>query len=107
MSDVKIAELADAPAEGQPKRIEFDHPFTEIHYELALYFAKDRYFVIRDDCKRCGSSLAQGKVNGMYGICARGDHPWNFKTGLYKFDRRLSLPTYRVIVRDDGLYIEI
>ncbi len=107
MSEVRLLDLADAPEEGRGKRIELDHPFTEIQYALGVYFVKGRYLVITDQCKKCESSLAEGKLNGMYALCAREQHAWHIKTGLFKFDRTQSIPTYRVTVKDEGLYIEI
>ena len=107
MSEVRILDLADAPEEGQGKQVKFEHPYTELPYALGVYFAKGRYMAITDVCKKCESSLAQGKVSGMFAFCVREEHPWNFKTGLFKFDRTLSIPTYRVTVKDEGLYIEI
>ena len=107
MSEVRILDVADAPEEGEGKRVEFDHPYTEISYALGIFFAKDRYWVITDRCKKCGSSLARGVVKGMYASCAKEQHPWNFKTGLFKFDRTQSLPIYRPTIKDEGLYIEI
>ncbi len=107
MSEVSILELAAAPEEGQGKRIEFNHPLTEYPYDLGVYFDKGRYLVITDQCKKCGSSLARGAVNGMYALCVREQHAWHIKTGLFKFDRTQSLPTYRVTIKDEGLFIEI
>jgi nitrite reductase/ring-hydroxylating ferredoxin subunit len=107
MSEVRILDLADAPEEGQSKQVEFEHPVTDKIYTLGLYFAKGRYLAIIDLCKKCDSSLAEGKLNGMFAYCAREDHPWHIKTGLFKFDRTQSIPTYRVTVKDEGLYIEI
>jgi nitrite reductase/ring-hydroxylating ferredoxin subunit len=107
MSEVHILDLNDAPVEGESKQVQFEHPVTDIIYTLGVYFAKGRYLAIIDLCKKCNSSLAQGKLNGMYASCAREDHPWHIKTGLFKFDRTLSIPTYRVTVKDEGLYIEI
>lgn len=107
MSEVRILDLADAPKEGESKQVEFEHPLTDKIYTLGVYFAKGRYLVIIDLCKKCNSSLANGKLNGMYAMCAREDHPWHIKTGLFKFDRTQSIPTYRVTLKDEGLYIEI
>ena len=107
MSEVPILDLADAPQEGQGKRVEFEHPYTEIPYALGVFFAKDRYWAITDQCKRCDSSLAKGTVNGMYALCTREQHAWHIKTGLFKFDRSQATPIYRITVKDEGMYIEI
>ena len=107
MSEVRILDLADAPKEGEAKQVIFEHPFTEINYALGVFFAKDRYWAITDLCKKCDSSLGLGKVSGMYAFCAREQHAWHIKTGLYKFDRSLSTPIYRITVKDEGLFIDI
>lgn len=107
MSEVRILEETDAPTEGESRQVIFDHPFTSYPYALGIYFAKGRYLAITDTCKKCNSSLAEGKLEGMYAFCAMEGHPWNIKTGLFKFDRTQGVPTYRVIVKDGGLYIEI
>ena len=107
MSDVKLIDLSEAPAEGEAKRVDIVHPLTEYPYRLSIYFYKNRYFVITDTCKECGASLALGEIRSPFVICSGHEHPWNFKTGLLKYDRTNSLPVYRVHVRDDGIYIEI
>lgn len=107
MSEVRILDLADAPVEGESKQVQFEHPVTGIIYTLGMYFAKGRYLAIIDLCKKCNASLTQGKLNGMYALCAREEHAWHIKTGLFKFDRTQSIPTYRVTIKDEGLYIEI
>ena len=107
MSEVRILDLADAPVEGESKQVRFEHPITEIVYTLGVYFAKGRYLAMIDLCKKCESTLTRGKLNGMYALCAREDHAWHIKTGLFKFDRTQSIPTYRVTTKDGGLYIEI
>ena len=107
MSVEKLLDLDDAPKEGECRLIHFDHPYTEIAYDLCVFNAKGRYFVMTDGCKKCGASLAKGKLDGLYTKCTMEGHPWNVKTGLFKFDRAQGLATYRVHLKDDGIYIEI
>jgi nitrite reductase/ring-hydroxylating ferredoxin subunit len=107
MSEVRILDLSDAPVEGECKQVQFEHPVTDTMYTLGVYFAKGRHLAIIDLCKKCESSLTEGKLNGMYALCAREQHAWHIKTGLFKFDRTQSIPTYRVTIKDEGLYIEI
>ncbi len=87
MSEVRILDLADAPKEGESKQVEFEHPLTDKIYTLGVYFAKGRYLAIIDLCKKCNSSLANGKLDGMYAFCAREDHPWH-RTGVGGMQRR-------------------
>ena len=107
MSEVKIMDLSEAPGENQGRLVEFDHPLTTFPYVLGVFHIKDRYFAITDACRSCGSTLAGGALNGMFASCVMEEHPWNVKTGICKYDRSLATPTYRVQVKEDGLYIEI
>jgi len=107
MSDVKVLEMSEAPEEGSGMLVEFNHPYTSFPYSLGIFHVKDRYFAITDECKACGNSLGKGKLNGMYVSCIMEEHPWNVKTGICKFNRTLVTPTYRVTVKEDGIYIEI
>lgn len=107
MSDVKVLEMSEAPEENSGKLVEFYHPYTTYPYVIGVFHVKDRYFAITDECRACGNSLGKGKLNGMYVSCIMEEHPWNVKTGICKFNRTLVTPTYRVTVKEDGIYIEI
>lgn len=107
MSQVQISTLADAPEEGKGKQIIFEHPYTCIEYKIGLFLVNGRYYGITDTCKYCNGSLGRGALNGLYVLCPEDETPWNIKTGACKFDRTSILPTYRVKVQDDGLFIEI
>ncbi len=107
MSEVKILEMSEAPPENDGKPVTFTHPYTNFPYSLGIFYVKGRYFAITDECRSCGSSLGKGKLNGMYVSCIMEEHPWNVKSGICKFNRTLVTPTYRVTVKEDGLYIEI
>ena len=107
MSEVKILDISEAPPENEGKIVSFDHPFTTFPYTVSIFHVKGRYFAITDHCKSCGNSLGKGKLNGLYVSCVMEEHPWNVKTGICKFNRSLVTPTYRVMVKEDGIYIEI
>ena len=107
MTDVKILDSADLPEENEGKCVTFNHPYTDYPYSLGVYHVKGRYFAVTDRCRLCGNSLTKGKLNGMYASCVMEEHPWNVKTGICKFNRTMVAPTYRVVVKEDGLYIEI
>jgi nitrite reductase/ring-hydroxylating ferredoxin subunit len=107
MSEVKVLEMSEAPEENSGKVVEFVHPYTSFPYILGVFHVKDRYFAITDECRACGNSLGKGKLNGMNVSCIMEEHPWNVKTGICRFNRTLVTPTYRVRIKEDGLYIEI
>ncbi len=108
MSQVKILEIEDAPIDGSGKRIPFEHPYTTIKYELALFHVDGKYYVITDRCKICGGSLGRvPNLRGMFAICCGQECLWNIKRGVCKFDRTSVVPTYKVAVREDGLYVNI
>ena len=107
MSLVKISEHADAPEEGTGKMIELEHTYTTIKYTLALFNAEGKYYAITDQCPKCGGSLGRGLLKGMLAVCTIEECLWNIKSGICKFDRSRSTPTYKVIEQEDGLYINI
>ena len=107
MSLEKFLDLDDLPENGASKCVQYRHPYTEIDYVLGVFHTQGKFFVVADECKKCGHSLADGTLTGLIAKCAREEHPWNVKTGLFKFDRAMGLATYRSYLQDDGLYIEI
>ena len=108
MAEVRILDLAEAPEEGQGKQVKFEHPLTDIDLYLRGIFRQRPLFGNHRHLQKMRIPvLLKGKLDGMYALCAREDHPWHIKTGLFKFDRTQSIPTYRVTVKDEGLYIEI
>jgi nitrite reductase/ring-hydroxylating ferredoxin subunit len=107
MAEVKIADLSDAPEEGTGKVIEFEHPLTGYEYGIALFQVKGKFYSITNECKRCSGQLGIGKMNGLYVICPRDDTPWNVRNGLCKFNKSLSMSTYKVQIKDGGLVIVI
>lgn len=107
MSEVKIASVSEAPEEGKAKKLSFDHPYTDIHYDLALLKVDGNYYVLTNDCKRCNGKLADGVIEGMYIICPADETPWHIRTGLCRFNRSMSMPTYKVKVENDALFINI
>lgn len=107
MSLVKLSDLPEAPDEGQGKRIHLEHPFTQIKYEIGLFKSEGKYYAIRDACPVCGGSLGRGTLRGKYVFCSNEECGWNVKSGVCKFNRASVLPTYKVTVQDDGLFINI
>jgi nitrite reductase/ring-hydroxylating ferredoxin subunit len=43
----------------------------------------------------------------MYVICPRDETPWHVRTGLCRFNRTSSLPTYKVRMENEDLIITI
>ncbi len=107
MSQVKISDHSEAPEDASGKTLNLEHPFTLIKYELALFKAEGKYYVIADKCPKCGGRLGKGKLNGKFAVCTGQECLWNIQKGYCKFDRSAVLPTYKVQEKDDGLYIEI
>ena len=107
MAEVKIANLDEVPEEGTGKVVEFEHPLTGYEYSIALFQVKNKFHALKNECKRCSGHLGNGQLNGYYISCPRDDTPWNIKNGLCKFDKTLSMPSYKVQKKDDGLVIII
>lgn len=107
MSLVKICEHSAAPEEGTGKTLHLEHPLTFFQYDLGLFRAEGKYYVITDKCPKCGGSLGRGKLQGLFAICNSQECLWNIRKGYCKFDRSSVLPTYKVVEQEDGLYINI
>lgn len=107
MSLVKISELSDAPIAGTGKTILLEHPWTKIEYDLAVFNAEGKYYVLADKCLKCGGSLGRGKLQGLFAVCTTQECLWSIKRGYCKFDRSSILPTYKVVEQEDGLFINI
>jgi len=107
MSLVKISELSEAPSADTGKTIHLEHPWTQIKYDLALFKAEGKYYVIIDKCSKCGGSLGKGILQGLFAVCTTQECLWSVKKGYCKFDHSSVMSTYKVQEKDDGLYIEI
>jgi len=107
MSSVKISDYSEAPEDASGKTLHLEHPYTLIEYDLALFKAEGKYYVIADKCPNCAGSLGRGRLNGKFAICTNQECLWNVQKGYCKFDRSSVLPTYKVQEKSDGLYIEI
>jgi nitrite reductase/ring-hydroxylating ferredoxin subunit len=107
MSLIKITDLANVPEEGTGITLAFDHPYTEMPYELGLFCIEGKYYAITNKCTICEGRLAPGKLIGMFAACNKRECFWNVKKGYCKFDRTTILPTYKVLPQEDGLYINI
>ena len=107
MSLIKISELSDVPDAETGKTIHLEHPWTLIEYDLALFNAEGKYYVITDKCADCGGSLGKGKLQGLFAVCTNLECLWNIKKGYCKFDRSRVMPTYKVVEQEDGLFINI
>jgi nitrite reductase/ring-hydroxylating ferredoxin subunit len=107
MSRLKILDLGDAPAEGTGKQIPFKHDFTEIDYVLALFKVDGKLYCLTDQCRCCEGSLGKGVLKGDFTFCHKDECGWNVKKGYCKFNRSDTTPTYKVMVEEDGLYIDI
>ncbi len=108
MSYEKILDLADAPAEGTGKKIEFKHSYTEFIYELALFQMDGKFYALTNQCKLCEGSLGDGVVVGnKYVACHKDNCQWSIKKGICKFNHSNVTPSYRVYVEEDGLFVKI
>ncbi len=107
MSLVKISDYSEAPSAETGKKIHLEHPWTHIEYDLALFNAEGKYYVITDLCTKCGGSLGNGLLRGLFAVCTAEECLWSIKKGYCKFDHTSILPTYKVVEQEDGLFIEI
>lgn len=75
---------------------------------IAIFNLKDGYYAIEALCRHQGGPLTEGKVIGDIVECPWHLWHYNIKNGrLMDFLKDVSLDTYKVEVREDGIYVEI
>jgi len=78
MSLVKISDYSEAPSAETGKTVHLEHPWTQIKYDLALFKAEGKYYVITDKCSKCGGSLGKGdylpfvRPRNAFGVSKKG-----------------------------------
>ncbi len=74
--------------------------------DLVLVREGDEVFCLYGRCLHRGALLADGSVQGDDLIC--GVHGWDFRfrTGVSAYDNKEALPTFRVWVEEDGVFVD-
>lgn len=90
-------------SEGQMKNV------TLGGKEILVTMIKGNYYAINNICSHAGAELHEGTLKGNELTCPWHGAKWDLKTGnLIWFPQKLSAQeTYKVLVEDQNVYIEI
>ena len=77
-------------------------------HRICLSNVHDQFYAIKDACPHSGHSLSQGKINYLNEIvCPLHGYRFSLKHGQEGDQKCKDAQTYRVKVREEGLYIMI
>jgi len=75
---------------------------------IALFRANDSFYTIEALCRHQDGSLAPGRIDGEVVECPLHSWHYNIRTGeLLDFLQDVKLNTYKVEVKDEGIYIDV
>jgi nitrite reductase/ring-hydroxylating ferredoxin subunit len=77
--------------------------------EILIANVGGRYYATGNTCSHAGAELHEGELNGKELTCPWHSAKWDVTTGnLIWFPQKLrELGTYKVIVENDTMYVEI
>ena len=100
MTWIKVADKGKIP---YGKGEEFD-----INGKKIAIFNKDGYYALDAMCAHQNNSISCGKIEGDIVECPHHFWHYNIKTGyLQDYLKVIKQQTYKVAVKDDGIYIDI
>ena len=80
----------------------------DVNGKKIAIFNKDGYYALDAMCAHQNNSIAWGEIGGDIVECPYHSWHYNIKTGdLQDYLKGIKQQTYKVEVRDDGIYIDI
>jgi nitrite reductase/ring-hydroxylating ferredoxin subunit len=75
---------------------------------IALFHANGKYYAIEALCRHQDGSLAPGQIDGEVVECPLHSWHYNIRTGeLLDYLEGVKLTTYKIIVKGNGIYLDI
>lgn len=101
MAWFKVAERHDIPS-GKGKQ------FSVNGVDIAVFNLDGKYYAIEAYCRHQDAPLVEGYLHGDVIECYVHKWHYNIRDGrLLDHIKGVRLNTYRVEVRDDGIYVEV
>ncbi|MBI2664410.1 nitrite reductase small subunit NirD [Candidatus Woesearchaeota archaeon] len=97
---IKVANVNEIP-EGSSKIVE------AAGKEIAVFNIKGKFFAISNICAHQGGSLGEGFVAGETVTCPLHAWEYDLETGESQTQPGAKVPAYKVIVENDGVFVEI
>ena len=73
--------------------------------KIALFKKKNSVYAIRNSCPHQGAELSEGHIIDSNVVCPLHGWQFNLKTGSFSGNENIRIPTYRVKVENDDVYI--
>ena len=101
MADRPVAQVQDIP-EGKTLRVVVDG------VEVLLCHCEGQIYAIEDVCTHDGAPLDQGELEGCRIVCPRHGANFDVRTGdVLSLPAVVPLPTYKVRIVGDDVYVEV
>lgn len=95
---IKVAQIHEIPGISG-KRININGKI------IALFKNKNSVFAIRNSCPHQGAELSEGHISDSNVVCPLHGWQFNLKTGSFSGNENIRIPTYKVKVENDEVYI--
>ena len=96
----KVAAKSDLPSGASM--------LVEVHgQKIALFNSNGCYYAISDTCNHRGGPLSQGQVEGIIVICPWHGARFDLGTGRVQTPFGKDLPTFKVVIEDNDIKIEM
>ena len=100
MGPVTVARLADVP-EGSGKMVEVNGKL------IGLFKVGSEVYAMDGICLHKGGPVGEGEIEGSTVTCPLHGWQYDVRTGQFKFNPAVKLRTYRVLLENDEVKLEI
>ncbi len=88
-------------ADGERKIIQADD------HSIGVFHIGDRWYALNNSCLHRGGPVCTGTLEGMTLTCPWHGYQYDVRTGELLLDHSSCLPTYKVLVQEDQIYVEV
>ena len=88
-------------AEGERKIVEADG------HSIGVFHLADRWYALSNSCLHRGGPVCTGTLEGTTLTCPWHGYQYDIRTGELLLDHTSCLPTYKVLLREGQVYVEV
>ena len=88
-------------AEGERKIIQAED------HSVGVFHLDDRWYALSNSCLHRGGPVCTGTLEGTTLTCPWHGYQYDIRTGELLLDHTSCLPTYKVLLQDDQVYVEV
>lgn len=79
--------------------------FRPGHESIVVFNVHGQFFALENSCPHAGASIANGPCEGHVLSCPAHGLKFNIQNGQCTASADLRIPTYDVVVQDEGLWL--